>query len=93
MIAARHGVCGIVTWVVIGMAKLEKVIAGLKTCVVHNPKSCFGCPYDGETYCVDVLMTDAIAVIKRQSTGERWDVPPLLTNGEEPVPEFPREGM
>ena len=114
------------------MGKLDKVIAALESC---TSGMCRGnCPYDGDGYCKDRLMRDALSFLKvqdkalksmykRQSvtlierdtirekliqtreevmdlrkdiarmTGERWDVPPFPTNGEETVPEFPREGM
>lgn len=93
------------------MTKLDKVIAALGDCTSGECRG--NCPYDGDGYCKDRLMRDAIAELEKlerrlkvalaerdaawakiaRMTGERWDVPPLPTNGEESVPEFPREGM
>lgn len=57
------------------MTKREKVIRGLETCVqCMSSKDCDGCLYEGErTYavsCGDVLMADALALLKEQEAVE-----------------------
>lgn len=46
------------------MANREEVIKGLKLCINEN-RDCTECPYnDGTLFCADVLMRDALKLIK-----------------------------
>ena len=39
----------------------DKVVAGLERCT--GGKGCDGCPYDGDGYCQDRLMKDALELV------------------------------
>lgn len=48
------------------MEKLDKVIAGLGMCC-DDANGCHGCPYEGSSYCIDLLMVDALELLKELS--------------------------
>lgn len=55
------------------MPDREKVIKGLERCSGGRLNPCFGCPYDEEEtddFCEDILMKDAIALLKEQEPVE-----------------------
>lgn len=47
------------------MASREEVIKGLELCNNHQNRDCTECPYnDGTLFCADVLMQDALKLLK-----------------------------
>ena len=43
----------------------EKVIRGLTVCTDHKPgDDCQKCPYQGEEYCTDAVMRDALDLLR-----------------------------
>lgn len=63
------------------MPDLEKVIRGLTACADNTPtEDCRKCPYQGEEYCTDAVMLDALALLRKQEpvkpiTQDAWPNP------------------
>lgn len=50
------------------MPDREKVIKGLTVCTEYGTpvEDCRKCPYQGEEYCTDAVMLDALALLREQ---------------------------
>ena len=48
------------------MTELEKVIKGFKCCKRKDGNECKVCPYTESEYCVEDMVTDALAILKEQ---------------------------
>lgn len=54
---------------VAGMPDREAVIRGLTVCTDSTPvEECQKCPYQGNDYCTDAVMLDALALLQEQET-------------------------
>lgn len=61
------------------MAGREKVIKGLELCNNHQNRDCTECPYnDGTLFCADVLMCDALELLKEQEAVQPKTIPEEL---------------
>ena len=52
------------------MTELEKVIKGFKCCKRKDGNECKVCPYTESEYCVEDMVTDALAILKEQEAVE-----------------------
>ena len=50
------------------MEKLSEVIQALECCIVNEDEPCDNCPYNGDTYCVDSVMADALELLKEYAS-------------------------
>lgn len=71
------------------MDKKEKVITGLRCCIVHAPDDsmqCTACPYkDPNTYCLNRLKMDALEVLLLKQEGvTEQDVTKAIVNVKRP---------
>ena len=68
------------------MTKREKVIYSIERCICHVPEACRDCAYDaGQPYneCVEMLLRDALELLKAQEPQWRPFVKRALTEEEQ----------
>ena len=57
-----------------GMPDRERVLKGLEVCTEHSSpvEDCRKCPYQGEEYCTDAVMLDALALLREREDDTDW---------------------